>query len=83
MAFFLLQLIAYSVVQSWSKRSHSLVKNMESFLTPLVTALQSNNSVELEMIDTLKTLNFTTVSSVQIPESGLDNSSEKRSETHI
>ncbi len=35
-------------------------QNMESFLTPLVTTLQSNKSVDLEMIDTLKTLNFTT-----------------------
>lgn len=46
-------------------------QNMESFLTPLVTALQSNKSVDLEMIDTLKTLNFTTEKSV------------KSSETHI
>ena len=35
-------------------------QNMESFLTPLVTALQSNKNVDLELIDTLKTLNFTT-----------------------
>ncbi|KGJ91460.1 DNA repair ATPase [Colwellia psychrerythraea] len=46
-------------------------QNMESFLTPLVSALQSNKNVDLEMIDTLKTLNFTTEKSV------------KSSETHI
>ena len=46
-------------------------QNMESFLTPLVTALQSNKNVDLEMIDTLKTLNLTTENSV------------KSSETHI
>ena len=46
-------------------------QNMEAFLTPLVTTLQSNKNVDLEMIDTLKTLNFTTERSV------------KSSETHI
>jgi hypothetical protein len=46
-------------------------QNMESFLTPLVSALQSNKNVDLEIIDTLKSLNFTTEKSV------------KSSETHI
>ena len=46
-------------------------QSMESFLTPLVTALQSNKNVDIEMIDTLKTLNLTTEKSV------------KSSETHI
>ncbi len=46
-------------------------QNMESFLTPLIKALQSNKDVDLEMIDTLKTLNFTTEKSA------------KNSETHI
>jgi MoxR-like ATPase len=46
-------------------------QNMESFLTPLVTALQSNKNVDLEMIHTLQALNLTTEKSV------------KSSETHI
>jgi len=46
-------------------------QSMESFLTPLVTALQSNKNVDIEMIDTLRTLNLTTEKSV------------KSSETHI
>jgi len=46
-------------------------QNMEAFFTPLVTTLQSNKNVDLEMIDTLKTLNFTTEKSV------------RSSETHI
>jgi hypothetical protein len=46
-------------------------QSMESFLTPLVSALQSNKNVDIEMIDTLKTLNLTTEKSV------------KSSETHI
>jgi len=46
-------------------------QSMESFLTPLVTALQSNKNVDIEIIDTLRTLNLTTENSV------------KSSETHI
>jgi hypothetical protein len=46
-------------------------QSMESFLTPLVKALQSNKNVDMEIIDTLKTLNLTTEKSV------------KSSETHI
>ncbi len=33
-------------------------QQMESFLTPLVSALQSNKHVDVELIDTLKTLNL-------------------------
>ena len=50
-------------------------QNMESFLTPLVSALQSNKNVDIELIDTLKTMNFTTGSTAK--------SSIKSSETHI
>jgi len=46
-------------------------QHMEAFITPLVNTLQSNKSVDLEMIETLKTLNLTTENSV------------KSSETHI
>ena len=48
-------------------------QQMESFLSPLVETLQSHKHVDLEMIDTLKTLNF---------DSKVPVSSRERAETH-
>lgn len=44
---------------------------MEEFLTPLVTALQSNKHVDIEMIEAIKSLSLNT------------GKSAKSSETHI
>jgi ABC-type Zn2+ transport system substrate-binding protein/surface adhesin len=46
-------------------------QHMEAFLTPLVTTLQSNKHVDIEMIEAIKALNLNTGKSV------------KSSETHI
>ncbi|XPF95907.1 DNA repair ATPase [Colwellia sp. RE-S-Sl-9] len=39
-------------------------QHMESFITPLLSVLNSNKNVDLEIIETLKTLNFMTVQKV-------------------